>query len=338
MHEEVLSALGSRARKLEVIPRTTMVTYRGKPTDVRALARDLGRHARARGQRAARGEHRARDAAARRRRCRPPDSGLRSYQATLVDAMTLQAQLAREVAEQLAIQLPTARTGDLPLPRAPEAYDEWLKGTLAWQDVGGGGATMSQIHCVEAMFTRALALDETYGAAYADRARVRVARFASHAYGNEANLARRARGHRAGAAATPAGTRCTCSSARRGLAYLVDRDLPRALGLIEAAEQIGPLDSGLLLTKGNFLMFAGRLEESLAVQAQGARLILGNAGIYRYWVQNLAAARRPREMLRVLDRLRLAVPRPAVSGRLPVRLHRVDGAMVGRPGPAARPR
>ena len=42
MHEEVLSALGSRARKLEVISRTTMMTYRGKPTDVRALARDLG--------------------------------------------------------------------------------------------------------------------------------------------------------------------------------------------------------------------------------------------------------------------------------------------------------
>ena len=31
-----------------------------------------------------------------------------------------------------------------------------------------------------------------------------------------------------------------------------------------------------------------------------ARLDPGNAGIYRYWVQNLAAARRPREMLRVL--------------------------------------
>jgi DNA-binding winged helix-turn-helix (wHTH) protein len=42
MHEELLSALGSRARKLEVISRTTMMTYRGRPTDVRALARDLG--------------------------------------------------------------------------------------------------------------------------------------------------------------------------------------------------------------------------------------------------------------------------------------------------------
>ena len=103
--------------------------------------------------------------------------------------MTLQAQLAQEVAEQLAIQLPTARSGQLPPPRNPEAYDEWLKGTLAWQQVGGGGATASQIDRVEAMFTRAIELDDTYGAAYADRARVRIARFASHADGSEANLA-----------------------------------------------------------------------------------------------------------------------------------------------------
>ena len=42
----------------------------------------------------------------------------RSYQATLVDAMTLQEQLAREVAEQLAVQLPTAQ-GRSPAAAAP---------------------------------------------------------------------------------------------------------------------------------------------------------------------------------------------------------------------------
>ena len=157
---------------------------------------------------------------------------------------------------------------------------------------------MSQIDRVEAMFTRAIELDDTYGAAYADRARVRVARFVSHADGNEANLAG-ARADIAQAQKYAGGTPYVLVRAA-GLAFLVDRDLPRALGLIEAAEQVGPLDAGLLLTKGNFLMFDGRLEESLAVQAQAARLDPGNAGIHRYWVQNLAAAHRPREMLRVL--------------------------------------
>jgi len=297
MHEEVLSALGSRARKLEVISRTTMMAYRGKPADVRGLARDLGATHVLEGSvrreaKVVRVTLQLVDAVADRQ------IWSRSYQATLVDAMTLQEQLAREVAEQLAVQLPTARAGHLPPPRLPEAYDEWLKGSLAWQDVGGGGATMSQIARVEAMFTRAIELDETYGAAYADRARVRVARFVSHADGNETNLAG-ARADIAQAQKYAGGTPYVLVRAA-GLAFLVDRDLPRALGLIEAAEQVGPLDAGLLLTKGNFLMFDGRLEESLAVQAQAARLDPGNAGIHRYWVQNLAAAHRPREMLRVL--------------------------------------
>jgi hypothetical protein len=127
---------------------------------------------------------------------------------------------------------------------------------------------------------------------------VRIARFVSHADGSEANLA----GARAdiGLAQKYAGGTPHVLVRAAGLAFLVDRDLPRALGLIEAAEQVGPLDSGLLLTKGNFLMFAGRLDESLAVQAQAARLDPGNAGIYRYWVSNLAAAHRPGEMVRVL--------------------------------------
>ena len=223
MHEEVLSALGSRARKLEVISRTTMLTYRGKPTDVRALARDLG------ATHVLEGSVR-REASTVRVTLQLVDAVAdrqiwsRSYQATLVDAMTLQAQLAREVAEQLAIQLPTARTGQLPPPRNPDAYDEWLKGTLAWQDVGGGGATVSEIDRVEAMFTRALELDDTYGAAYADRARVRVARFASHADGSEANLAG-ARADIALAQRYAGGTPYVLVRAA-GLAFLVDRDLP----------------------------------------------------------------------------------------------------------------
>ena len=121
MHEEVLSALGSRARKLEVISRTTMMAYRGNGADVRGLARDLGATHVLEGSvrreaKVVRVTLQLVDAVADRQ-----TSWSRSYQATLVDAMTLQEQLAREVAEQLAVQLPTARAGHLPPPRLPEA-------------------------------------------------------------------------------------------------------------------------------------------------------------------------------------------------------------------------
>lgn len=323
IHQELLSALGARARDLEVISRTTMLMYRGRPADVPALARDLGATHVLEGDVHREGNTvrvllRLIDANADRQ------VWSHSYQATLVDAMTLQTQLAREVAGQLAIQLPALTAARLPSPRNPEAYDQWLKGTLAWQQVGGGGATAQEIDRVEGMFTRAIALDETYGAAYADRARIRIARIASHADGREANVAN-ARADIALAQKYAGGTPYVLVRAAQ-LACLVDHDLGRALGLIEAAEQIGPLNADLLLTKGNFMMFAGRLDESLAVQAQAARLDPGNASIYRFWVSNLAAAHRPAEMMRVLRDF---------DSRFPARLYRGE-YLFGFTGSTAR--
>ena len=323
IHEELLSALGARARDLEVISRTTMLMYRGRPTDVRALSRELG------ATRVLEGSVR-READTVRVSLRLIDAiadrqlWSHSYQATLVDAMTLQTQLAREVAEQLAVQLSTATAARLPPPRNPEAYDLWLKGTLAWQQAGAGGATSQEIDRVEAMFTRAIALDETYGAAYADRARIRIARLASHAEGSDANIAG-ARTDIALAQKYAGGTPYVLVRAAQ-LASLVDHDVGRAIGLIEAAEQVGPLNADLLLTKGNFLMFAGRLDESLAVQAQAARLDPGNPSIYRYWVSNLAAAHRPAEMMKVLKDF---------DARFPARLYRGE-YLFGFTGSTAR--
>ena len=297
IHAELLSALGSRARSLEVISRTTMLQYRAQPISVRALARELEAtyvlEGSVRREASTVGVSlQLVDAVADRQ------VWSRSYQRTLVDAMTLQAELAREVAEQLQIQLPMARGAQLPPPRVPEAYDQWLKGILAWQQVGGGGATAQEIDRVEAMFTRAIELDDTYGAAYADRARVRIARYASRADGSEKNVAN-ARADLALAQKYAGGTPHVLVRAAQ-LAFLVDHDLPRALGLMEAAAQVGPFDADLLLTSGNFSMFARRFEESLAAQAQAARLDPGNAMTFRFWASNLAAAHRPAEAMRVL--------------------------------------
>jgi TolB-like protein/DNA-binding winged helix-turn-helix (wHTH) protein len=296
MHEELLSALGSGAHRLEVISRTTMMRYRDRPATVRDLARELE------ATYVLEGSVR-REASTVRVSLQLVDAVAdrqvwsRSYQRTLVDAMTLQTQLARQVAEQLAIELP-ARNARLPPPRVPEAYDQWLKGTLAWQQVGGGGATGQEIDRVEAMFTQALQLDDTYGAAYADRARVRIARYASRADGSEENVAG-ARADLALAQQYAGGTPHVLVRAAQ-LAFLVDHDLPRALGLMEAAAQVGPLDADLLLTSGNFSMFARRLEESLAAQSRAARLDPGNAMIFRFWVSNLAAAHRAADAMQVL--------------------------------------
>ncbi len=174
MHEEVLSTLTSRAANLDVISRATMMSYRVTPKPVAEIARDLGVTHVLEGTVRRDGEQvritvKLIDAAA--------DNQLwaQSFDSALGSAMTLQSEVAAEVAEQLAVKL-SANPLRLPPSRNLEAYDLWLKGTLAWQIVGAG-ATLEEVQRVEAMFSRALDLDQSYAAAYADRARVRMAKF-----------------------------------------------------------------------------------------------------------------------------------------------------------------
>jgi TolB-like protein/DNA-binding winged helix-turn-helix (wHTH) protein len=295
IHGEIVSALGSRSAALEVISRTTMLTYRATPRPVPAAARDLGAthvlecSVRREGT-TVRVSVQLVDAAADRQ------VWSHSYQRTLVDAMTLQVQIAQEVAGQLAVQLPTVSGAQRP-PRSPEAYDHWLKGVLAWQQVGG--AASQEVDRIEAMFTRAIELDDEYAAAYADRARIRIARLVSGAQGSEEQVAG-ARRDLALAQRYAGGTPHVLVRDAQ-LAFLVDHDLPRALGLIEAAEQSGPLNADFLMTKGSFLMSAKRPDESVHALADAARLDPGNAGIYRFWVASLAVSRRPADALRVLE-------------------------------------
>jgi hypothetical protein len=60
-------------------------------------------------------------------------------------------------------------------------------------------------------------------------------------------------------------------------------------------------------------MSAKRPDESVRVLAEAARLDPGNAGVHRFWLASLAAARRPAEALRVIQ---------AVDSRYPGRLLR----------------
>jgi TolB-like protein/DNA-binding winged helix-turn-helix (wHTH) protein len=321
MHEEILSALANRAPSLEIISRTTMRLYRLSSKPIPAIADELG------ATHVLEGSVR-READTVRVTLQLIDGATdkhlwsHSYDRKLVNVMTLQAEMAREVAAQLAVELPQSQFAGSPPPRTAEAYDLWLKGVLAWQEVGGGGATLQQIERVEDMYTQAIALDRTYGAAYADRARVRTARFVSRADGSRENLD----GARSDIALAQkyAGATPHVLVRAAGVAFLVDRDLPRALALIEDAERAGPLNADLMLTKANFLMFAGRIDESLAEHERAARLDPGNPALFRYWTMNLFAARRPAEALRVVEDL---------DRRFPGRLSRGEQlfAFTGQP-------
>ena len=309
MHDELLNSLVNRAPQLEVISRGTMVLYRDSREPLPQIARELeATHILSGSVRREAGMVRVTlqlvDAA------RDRQVWSRSFDRELDRVMTLQRELAEEVARQLVPRF--AGSGGVPPPRNPEAYDLWLKGVLDWQQVSTGGATDREYDRVETIFTQAIEIDPTYAAAYADRSRIRVARFVSRADGRPENLAdARADVDRA---LELAGDSTLVLMRAAQLAMLVDRDLDRSLRVIAEAERAGPLTPDLMMTKANFLMFAGRQESSLALHEQAARLDPGNAAIYRYWVYNLFAARRPRDAIAVIGEFDARFPGRLLRG------------------------
>jgi TolB-like protein/DNA-binding winged helix-turn-helix (wHTH) protein len=304
IHEEILTALASGAPELEVVSRTTMMSYRGKGKPVSELARELeATHLLAgtvrREARQVRVTLQLVDARTDR------ELWTRSFDRELDRVIQLQSDLAREVAAQLAVEL-HLDAARLPPPRVTEAYDLWLQGVLAWQNVGGGGATQPEVLRTYELFSRAIELDPTYAAAYADRARVRIARFIA---GSDMSVANEQGARDDIAAAKRYGGRSPYVLVREAqLAFLVDGELERALALIDEAEKQTPLNADQIMTQANFLAQAGHKDRSLELHARAASLDPANPTLYRFWMNNLFAARLPAEAMRVVREFDRRIP------------------------------
>src|SRR5687768_3086297 len=266
MHEEVLSSLANVAN-LEVISRTTMMQYRRSPRAVAEIAREL------RITHLLEGTVR-REGTLVRMTLQLIDARddrhlwSRTFDRKLTDVMTLQSQVAAEIAGQLRRSL-MPNVG-LPPSRNPAAYDLWLQGVLAWQNVGGGGAAPGEFARVEGLYSRAIEFDPAYAAAYADRCRVRMAIFANGNDQSDEIVA--AASADLAMAQKLAGNSPHVLVRTAQLAYFIDGDMPKALELIGDAEKVSPLSADFLMTKANFLAFSGRLEESLAAHEHAADL------------------------------------------------------------------
>jgi TolB-like protein len=303
MHEEILRSLAN-ARTLDVVSRTTMMLYRRQPKTIPELFDDLGvTHV-------LEGTVR-RDALDVRVTLQLVDARADkqvwagSFDRKLVDVMTLQSEIAAEVAAQLATRL-TDQGAPLASPASLAAYDHWLQGVLAWQNLGAGFATLQEIRRVEGLYTKAIELDPGYAMAYADRCRVRASAFVGGLDMTDENIA----GARADLAIAQrlAGDTPHVLVRSAIVAYFLDGDMTRALELFAAAEKAGPLDADHIMTKANFLGFAGRVEEAVAAHAEAARLDPANPAIARFRMVHLFAAHRPADALRVLRELDARIP------------------------------
>ena len=299
LHEEILSTIAQRVVGLEVISRTTMMSFRRDPPKPLAeVARELG------ASHLIEGSVR-REANKVRLTLQLIDARTdvhlwsQNYDRTLTDALTLQSDVASEVASQLSLQLVGGPESTLPRTRSPEAYDLYLKERLAENSLSFFDP-VERYRDVENLLNRAIALDPSFALAYAQRATLRGFMFLAN-YDVSEEQVRRIR------ADVDAGLRLAPHEpvvlAAEALYWsTIERDLPRALAIFESAEMVGLADPMFLAGKSILLVQLRRVDEAVGLNERLMALDPGNPAVRGVVAGNLVYARRTAEALQFVNR------------------------------------
>jgi TolB-like protein/DNA-binding winged helix-turn-helix (wHTH) protein len=297
LYEEIVSTLAEQLRGVEVISRTTMASERLKAKPVAFLASVLGAtHAiegsvRREGQRV-RVTLQLIDA--------ETDQHVwsKSYDRTLESALTLQSEVAGELASQLSVQLsPSTPSSGLPT-RDPEAYDEYLKAVVALTVPlrGHDFVDPERFRDADRLLTRAIARDPSFALAYAQRAIVATDTY--QLYGSDPQRIRDDLER-----AKSLAQREPLVLGAEALYLLTTEENERALTALNAAEALGLTDPKWLQPKVRLLLRMGRVDEALRTQQHMLELDPGNRGVISEAAENLTLLRRPAEVLRVIQLL-----------------------------------
>ncbi len=164
MHEEIIATLANRAPGLEVVSRTTMMLYRAAPKSTREIAAELGATHVLEGSVRRDGE----DVRLTLQLIEAePDRHIwaQNFDRKLVRAMTLQSEVAEEVAAALSIRLAGGLRGMAPT-QDPIAYDLYLKAQL---DHPGLREPLAEFETALARLDEALTRDPNFALAYLAR-------------------------------------------------------------------------------------------------------------------------------------------------------------------------
>jgi tetratricopeptide (TPR) repeat protein len=309
MHAEIISALALRGGVLDVVPRTTMMLYRADPQAVTRVAADLE------ASHVMEGSMR-READSVRLTVQLFDVRKQAYvwsqtyDRKLLNALTLQSDVAREVATQLAVAVaPVAPRLSAPTAN-PEAYDLYLRARVL-QDEDAADVAIEPLN-------RALALDPSFGAAYAARAQSHHAMIVDNADDTEERLSRERRdvddARRLLGSAAP-----LVLSLEALYMDLETQDHAEAIRRMDAAEAAGLSDSAAAWQKATLLMLDDRLDESIVLLQSLAVRDPGNIQTLMSLAAELGLAQRPIEALRVRSLTMDRFPNPVftlLQGRL----------------------
>jgi TolB-like protein/DNA-binding winged helix-turn-helix (wHTH) protein len=301
LHEAVLATLASRAPNMDVISRTTMQSYRASTKRVPEIARELGvthvlEGSVRRESRAVRLSLRLVDAAT--------DAPIwtQNYDRELTSAMSLQADVAAEVAQRLAVRL-SPNSELLPPSTNPEAYDLYLKARLEAQDFQGR-ASRDRVLAVEGWLDHAIEIDPIFAAAYLERSRVRLRKFANSYDVSDGNLvAMRADLDKA---RELSGDVPLVLMTESWYAQIVDWDMDKAHRMLGMPQVLASRDVAVLMDRAAMLATEGRPEEAIKLYQRAATLDPANRGLAENWLALLWNLRRPSDALAALRDLRLA--------------------------------
>jgi TolB-like protein len=299
LHGEILSTIAQRVAGLEVISRTTMMSYRRDPPKPLAeVARELG------ASHLIEGSVR-RDVNRVRLTLQLIDARTdvylwsQNYDRTLTDALTLQSDVAGEVASQLSLELVGGPESALPRTRSPEAYDLFIKARLVGRSLSPR-APLQQYRDIENLLSRAIALDPSFALAYASRSTFRGVMFAWN-YDTSEALVRRIR-EDADVALRLAPHEPYVLAAKALYWSWIEQDLPRALASFESSEMAGLADPMLLTGKSTLLVRLRRVDEAVNLNERLIALDPGNPFIRLVFAAALADARRYADALQFLNR------------------------------------
>jgi TolB-like protein len=310
LHEEILTALANSSKALEVISRTTMMIYRSAPKPVSEVAKELG------ATHVLEGSVR-RDGDDVRLTLQLIDARndehlwAQNYDRKLVKAMTLQSEVAQEVASQLAVQL-IGGSSAAPASSDPQAYDLYLKAHLSAQVLSATSPPLESWRATESLISQAIERDPAFALAYAERFDLRASMFVLNYDTSEQALS---------------AMRADLDTAERlrpnDPAWLeheawwaaLDHQYARALALLSSAEAAGFVSSTLLQTRADVMGRMGLFADTLPLLDRAAALDPGNAFILAYRGIVLAYVHRPVDSLHSLQLAVDRVPSYAPVGR-----------------------
>ena len=302
LHDEILVTLRNRARDLEVVPRTTMMTYRAAPRPIQVVAAETrASHVIEGVVRREGNEVRVTvtliDAATDSAIWSPPP-----FDRELAESLTLQTEIATQVTQQLSLEM-LGQPSPGPPTKDPEAYDLFLKARVAMQSLNPA-TTAAEVLAIEESLDAAIARDPMFASAYIERGNIKFAWLSRMDSARNAEQIAAARRDLDTARRLDGDSANVLALAAR-IAFAEEGDDSERVNMaVDAALAANPNDTDLAMAKYRLLVRAGRLDEaSERLQAQ-VLLDPANQTLYGNYFALQETMDRPAEALRAIDQLR----------------------------------